>query len=494
MTTAEKNPAICYVRRLAVTLASAELSDSQLLERFAGQQDESAFAALLRRHGPLVLGVCRRVLRDWHDAEDAFQATFVALAQQAGSLRRPESLGPWLHGVAARLALKARSRAARRWVCEREAAATRPTTVEHPDEVVWRDLRPVLDEAVASLPESCRVPFVLCYLEGRTVSEAARDLGWPRGTVATRLALARRRLRARLASRGVALSAAALAGALSGNGASAVPPGSLLVATAQAATAAADHAIATGAGPATAALAQGGKAMLVTRAKVVALLLAVGVAGAGLSLYGQRPQERDSRPAAARESARPRELAPTHSPRIAATVNGEAILAEEVYAAAYLSLPDAHNLTALDRSRRITAVWRKTLDRVIEREVIVQGAFTALNKVGNANMPKKLQEVAANEFDRQWVETVKRSTGLKDEQLRAFLRAGDVPGCGATPVGARLHRRAVPAEPFVSGACPGGPAPVRPRGRPKGEGSHHHRAEAAQVIEYAGAGQGDIQE
>src|SRR5262249_29855103 len=168
-------------------------------------------------------------------AEDAFQATFVALARQAGSLRRPESLGPWLHGVASRTALKARGRAARRRVCEREAAATRSTTVEHPDELVWRGLRPGLDEAVASLPEPCRMPFVLCDLEGRTVSEAARELGWPRGTVATRLALARQRLRARLASRGVALSACALAGALSGNLASARPPVSLLVSTARAA-------------------------------------------------------------------------------------------------------------------------------------------------------------------------------------------------------------------------------------------------------------------
>jgi RNA polymerase sigma factor (sigma-70 family) len=191
MTTAEKSPVVRYIRRLATTLASAELSDGQLLERFAHQRDETAFVALVRRHGPLVLGVCRRVLRDWHDAEDAFQATFVALARQAGSLRRPESLGPWLHGVASRTALKARGRAARRRACEREAAATRPTAVEHPDELVWRDLRPVLDEAVAALPGPCRVPFVLRHLQGRTVSEAARELGWPRGTVATRLALAR---------------------------------------------------------------------------------------------------------------------------------------------------------------------------------------------------------------------------------------------------------------------------------------------------------------
>jgi RNA polymerase sigma factor (sigma-70 family) len=424
MTTAEKSPLVRYIRGLAATLAAAELSDAQLLERFAGQGDEIVFEALVRRHGPLVLGVCQRVLRNWHDAEDAFQATFVALARQAGSLRRPESLGPWLHGVALRTALKARGRAARRRVCEREAAATRSTTVEQPDVLVWRDLRPVLDEAVASLPESCRIPFVLCYLEGRTVSEAARELGWPRGTVATRLALARQRLRVRLASRGVALSAGALAGALSGNMASARPPVSLLVSTARAALVAADHGMATGAGPATAAaLAQGGNAMLMTRVKVAALLLALGVAGGGVGLYWQRTGEKDSAHAAASESAQPHELAAIHADRIVATVNGEAILAEDVYAAAYLSLPDAHDLAALDRSQRITAVWRKTLDRVIEREVILQEALTAL-KARNAKLVEKLQEVAANEFGQRWVKTATRSAGLKDdEELRYSLRA-----------------------------------------------------------------------
>jgi hypothetical protein len=109
---------------------------------------------------------------------------------------------------------------------------------------------------------------------------------------------------------------------------------------------------------------------------------------------------------------------------VVATVNGEPILADEVYAAAYLSLPDAHNLTALDLSKRITAIWRTSLDHVIEREVIVQKAFTALTKAGNAKVLKKLQEAAANEFSRKWVETVKKSTGLKDhDQLKALLHA-----------------------------------------------------------------------
>jgi DNA-directed RNA polymerase specialized sigma24 family protein len=119
MTTAEKSPVIRYIHRIATTLPAPDLSDGELLERFVGRRDEGAFSALVRRHGPLVLGVCRRVLCDWHDAEYAFQGTFVALAKQAGSLRRPRSLGPWLHGVASRTALKARGRAARRRVCEK---------------------------------------------------------------------------------------------------------------------------------------------------------------------------------------------------------------------------------------------------------------------------------------------------------------------------------------------------------------------------------------
>jgi RNA polymerase sigma factor (sigma-70 family) len=486
MMIAEKSPVVRHIRRLAATLASAELSDCQLLERFAGHRDESAFAVLVRRHGPLVLGVCRRVLRDAHDAEDAFQTTFIALARQAGSLRRPESLGPWLHGVAARTALKARGRAARRRVCELEAAATRSTIVEHPDEIVWRDLRPVLDEAVTSLPEPCRMPFVLCYFEGRTVSEAAQELGWPRGTVATRLALARQKLRARLTNRGVALSAGAVAGALCGNLASARPPVSLLVSTARAATAAAGHGMATGAGPTAAAvLAQGGKAMVMTRVMVAALLLAVGVGGGGLTLYGQRARERDSKPAAASESARPHELAATHAVRIAATVNGEAILAEEVYAAAYLSLPDAHDLAACDRSQRITAVWRKTLDRVIEREVILQEVFTAL-KTRNAKVADKLQEVVANEFGRQWVKTAKRSAGLKDdEELRSSLRAQ---GTSLDAVRREWERDFV-AEEYLKNRVY---RERDPRSTPPDEGTRQERARIVTqlkrqaVIEYAG--------
>jgi RNA polymerase sigma-70 factor (ECF subfamily) len=189
----------------------ADSTDKLLLERFARHRDEAAFAALVRRHGPMVLGVCQRVLHNLHDAEDAFQATFLVLVRKSGSLARPELLANWLHGVACRMALNARAEGARRRGCERRVV---DMPVEATTEVVWRDLRPVLDEEVNRLPDVYRVPFVLCYLEGKTNDEAARHLGCPKGTVLSRLARARAQLRGRLARRGLALSAGSFAAIL----------------------------------------------------------------------------------------------------------------------------------------------------------------------------------------------------------------------------------------------------------------------------------------
>ncbi len=182
-----------------------ELSDGQLLERFCAQRDEAAFDVLVWRHGPMVLGVCRRMLRQEQDAEDAFQATFLILVRYAGSIGRRQALGCWLHRVAWRVALRARrlgDRPTRRTVPVPEVA-----TVEGEPDVVWAELREVLDAEINRLPEKYRVPFVLCYLDGKTNDEAARELGWPKGTVQSRLAWARERLRGRLVRRGLTLSA-----------------------------------------------------------------------------------------------------------------------------------------------------------------------------------------------------------------------------------------------------------------------------------------------
>jgi RNA polymerase sigma factor (sigma-70 family) len=220
MATRQLAPVLRYIRR--VSGAPADDSDRALLQRFARHGDAEAFAGVVRRHGPMVLAVCRRVLRDGHDADDAFQAVFLLLVRKAGSLRRPEQLGPWLHGVAHRVAVKARSLGLRRRGRE-EPLADLPAPPSA-DDPVWRDLRPVLDDAVRSLPAKYRGPFVLCYLQGMTHAEAARHLGCPPGTIATRLSRARDQLRARLVRRGVTLSAGALAVVLATRAEASVPP------------------------------------------------------------------------------------------------------------------------------------------------------------------------------------------------------------------------------------------------------------------------------
>ncbi len=185
-----------------------DLSDGQLIRRFLDARDgaeQAAFTALVERHGPMVLRVCRHSLGDPHDAQDAFQATFLVLARKAGTVRKTDSLASWLHGVALRIALRARADAARRSKYERRGAALRaeePGRVAGPYES-WPDLH----EEVARLPHRYREPVVLCYLEGLTTEAAASRIGCPRGTVLSRLSRARERLRGRLSRRGLALTA-----------------------------------------------------------------------------------------------------------------------------------------------------------------------------------------------------------------------------------------------------------------------------------------------
>jgi RNA polymerase sigma factor (sigma-70 family) len=209
------------IRGLALSEDAARQEDARLLDRFLGQRDEAAFEALVRRHGPMVLGVCRRLLPDWCDVEDAFQATFLVLLRKAPSLGRRERVGPWLYGVARRTALRARRSAARRQTHEKQVA--HPASTDDGDDVAWRDMRAVLDDELARLPEKYRAPVILCYLEGKTYNEAAELLGWPSGTVFGRLARARDLLRQRLTRRGLALSAGLLAVALAEKTSAAVP-------------------------------------------------------------------------------------------------------------------------------------------------------------------------------------------------------------------------------------------------------------------------------
>jgi RNA polymerase sigma factor (sigma-70 family) len=209
MATAQLQNLVHHLRHLA---HPAEATDRQLLERFAARRDEAAFATLVRRHGPLVLSVCQRILGEAHDAEDAFQATFLVLARKAAAVRWQASIGSWLYGVAWRVAHKKRVDTAQRRAHERQLASLpRP---EPASEASLRELAALLDDELQALPDPYRTPLVLCYLEGRSRTEAARQLGWTLATLKRRLEQGRARLRSRLLRRGITLSAALLAAIL----------------------------------------------------------------------------------------------------------------------------------------------------------------------------------------------------------------------------------------------------------------------------------------
>jgi RNA polymerase sigma factor (sigma-70 family) len=293
------------IRRLAGAPAVAEASDAQLLERFVAGRDEAAFTALVRRHGPMVLGVCRRLLGNLHDAEDAFQATFLILARKAGSISSPAALAGWLHEVARRTAERARVSAAARRTHERRVPDVPQT--DFLAAVAWRDLQPVLDEEVGRLPEKYRAPFVLCYLEGRTYEEAARQLGCVPGSISQRLGRARALLRQRLTRRGLALPAGVLAVALAHQAAPAALPAPLAASTVKAALdgAAGSAAKAGTLAAPVAALVDGGlRAMTQTKTRILtALALLVGLLGLGLSAVAHQAQA--GRTGDAKAEARP---------------------------------------------------------------------------------------------------------------------------------------------------------------------------------------------
>jgi RNA polymerase sigma factor (sigma-70 family) len=233
MSSAQVGIVLGYLRKLAVVGKDEDLPDHQLLERVAVRRDEAAFAALLKRHGPMVLGVCQSVLHNLHDAEDAFQAAFLVLARKAGSIHRREAVSSWLHRVAYHLAVKAQANSARRKVLEQRAVVMPPA--DPVLDMSLRELRGVLNEELQQLPEAYRAPVVLCCLEEKSLEEAARLLGWSKWTVKGRLQRGRERLRARLRRRGLELSAGLFATALATSSTSAQVPAALSASTLKAA-------------------------------------------------------------------------------------------------------------------------------------------------------------------------------------------------------------------------------------------------------------------
>ena len=277
-----------YLRGVVRAGPVAELSDAALVQRFAQERDEAAFACLVRRHGALVLGVCRRLLGHEQEAEDVFQAVFLVLSKKAGALRDQEAVGPWLLGVAHRLALKARQQSRERR--EREGRVDRRPAGNFLDELTVREAQLVLDEELMRLPERERGPLVLCYLQGLTRDEAAQRLGCPLGTLKSRLERARRTLHERLRRRGVALGAVFATLLLDRTSTFAMAT-DLVTRTVNAGLAFAVDSATGEIGPKAAALAHGMlQAALVNKIKIAAACLVMAAACVGSALwFGSRP-------------------------------------------------------------------------------------------------------------------------------------------------------------------------------------------------------------
>jgi len=250
--------------RKAVQAEGAGLTDGQLLRRYFAHRDEAAFAVLVRRHGPMVLAVCRRLLRRVEDAEDAFQAAFVVLARKGVRIAERQTIGGWLHGVAYHVALDVRRRGARRQTKEQQVE-----DMPHPLVMPTKDqseLLAVLDREMARLPEKYRLPVVLCELEGRSRKEAARQLDLAEGTLSSRLATARKMLAKRMAGHGAAVTGASLTALFASEAGAVCVPGPLVAATVRAAGGVVSAGVI--------ALAEGVlKAMLLTKIKGAALVL-----------------------------------------------------------------------------------------------------------------------------------------------------------------------------------------------------------------------------
>jgi RNA polymerase sigma factor (sigma-70 family) len=285
-----------FLRRLTWDMVAETLvdqSDGQLVEQFLARRDEAAFVTLVRRHGPMVYRVCWRVCQQEQDAEDAFQATFLLLAEKLHTVRKHDSLASWLHGVAHRVALKAKAQALLRRRHEEQASVSQPVP---PDAVTWGELRMALDAELAQLPDKWRLPLILCYLEGRTQDEAAGHFGWSRTTLQRRLAEARAALGRRLSRRGVIWPAALSAVLLSDCVApAALAPGLVSSTVEAAARVAAGRAAISAVSVKVAALTEGVlKTMLPSKLKIaMAVLLAVAaLSGAAGLIYQTQAAER----------------------------------------------------------------------------------------------------------------------------------------------------------------------------------------------------------
>ncbi len=357
------NPFLQHLRKTILVQDRAVRTDGQLLEDYIRRRDEAAFADLVWRHGPMVWGVCRRVLCNYHDAEDAFQATFLVLVRKATSILPREMVANWLYGVAHQTALKARATAATRKRRERQVATMpEPAVAEHD---LRHDLQPLLDQELSRLPNKYRAVLVLCDLEGKTRKEAARQLGVPEGTVAGQLARARTMLAKRMAQHGLALSSGALTAVLSQEAASAGVPTSLAFSTIKAASHLAAGTAATGTvSVKVATLVEGVmKAMLRTKLRngmaiTAALMVTLGI-GVGLLASNRAESESDDKTTVARGSgsSAPADRPPKPVVKLQGTVltaEGKPAAGAVVWAAQFHHSPLQRQETTADAKGRYT--------------------------------------------------------------------------------------------------------------------------------------------
>jgi RNA polymerase sigma factor (sigma-70 family) len=364
-------------RRTCAVREAAELTDRDLLRRFSHDRDEAAFSTLMQRHGPLVLGVCRRLLPDPNDADDAFQATFLVLARKAGSVGQPDRLANWLYGVALRVAKKARSASARRRGREEQLQDV-PASVTNRDSD-WNDLCQALDDEVQRLPEKFRLPIQCCYLEGKTREDAARELGWSAGAVKGMLERGRDRLRSRLIRRGVILSATSLEGLLAENARSATVPAALIETTKKAALL---FVIGKAEGGSVVELAEGvlqvmGMRKLRAAVALVVVLCLVGT-GAGVLALGRAAEEPE-----ASKKADPAPKAAEKADPLPKTATGRRDLAKAAYEGYLLrfELGQEDEQTVNLWSRRWLQAQLDLSDKKADRDAALQAHRERLKKV-----------------------------------------------------------------------------------------------------------------
>ncbi len=463
MSTNQLSGVIHHVRRAMLRRDAAGLTDGQLLEDFVSHRDEAAFANLVQRHGPMVWGVCWRVLGNYHDAEDAFQAAFLVLMRKAASIVPREMVANWLYGVGRQTALKARATAAKRKGRERQVTEIPEPSVADPGR--WHDLRPLLDDELGHLPDRYRSVIVLCDLEGNTRRETARQLGVPEGTVGGWLARARVMLAKRLVRRGAAVSSGALGTMLSQNSASAGAPASVISSTIKAAAVVtAGKAASAGLiSVKVASLTQGVlKTMMMAKLKIaLGVALAVAVAGAGVRATGLlrlthaaqsqtlpaknenldeitvAPAQIACENAAIPASGAKRAVAyvfgdmPITPPlkgepqiTIVATIGATPIYDREVRESVYQNhLRELLDLPALERKAKEQQFYTEELHRTIEREMILSELFAMMGEQKHEALLKQLREGAAKEAEQRLRDFQKRVKIDGSEEFKAYLQA-----------------------------------------------------------------------